>query len=353
MKQITIRDIAKEAGVSVSTVSLVINRKGSVSERTRKKVEKIIKTHNYHPSSYGKNLALKSNNLIGAVISDRHFYPEEKFYTTVYLSAIIEAQKEGKNLLLSIYHADELGNDNYTELPDFVKARSVDGVIVIGDIPDNYLRELLKKNIPTVMVNYFSTKFKRTPYITADNRWGAHLATQHFLSMGHKDIGFIAAMNEDPTIKERCRGFIETLEENSIPLKNELVFTHSGHNPYEYGFYVGEKIAKEKIKMTSVFAASDLMAIGLMRALQNFNIKIPDDIAIIGFDDITISSMVVPGLSTIRFPKKRMGERAVQKLAEMIRLQKFFPEKIILPVELIIRGSCGSKQATPESEALL
>lgn len=357
MKRITIRDIAEKAGVSVSTVSLVLNNKGYVSSETRKKIEQIIEDYDYIPSVHGKNLARRYSNLIGAVISDVHFYPQEKFYTQLFLSMVINAQKMGKNVLLSIEHPENYNTkaENIV-LPEFIRDRSVDGVIVIGDIPEVFISELIKRKIPTVLANYYSIKFKDILCITVDNKWGGYLATNHLVSLGHKKICFLGCMMTHPSLRDRLEGYKEALRDNDIEVDDKYIFTSTDISPFEYGYQMGMYFIENKINATAIFAITDLIAMGCIKALKNHGVKIPDDVAIVGYDDINVSAISDPKLTTIRNPKERVGERAIEKIVDMVYNENFAPaylEHVVLPVELVVRESCGSSNRTDESANII
>jgi len=187
----------------------------------------------------------------------------------------------------------------------------------------------------------------------ANNFMGGYNATQHLIKLGHKEIVCVADMMDHPSIEERIRGYKKALEDYGIPLDKERICQDKLYSPYQYGFFVGEKISMKKIKASAVFAANDSMAIGCMHALQNRNMKIPNDIAIVGCDDIAASSQIIPKLTTIRIPRKQMGEVAVDKVLKLVDNKDEIPEMIILPVELIIRDSCGSMDKTIEKMNLI
>ncbi len=353
MPKITITEIAKMAGVSIGTVSSVLNNKGNVSKKTRKKIQDLIKKHDYHPSRLAKNLALKSTNLIGAIILEQHFSMDEPFYTKIYLSALVETDKQNKHLLLSLIHNDQFKDDNNIQLPTFVNDKTIAGIITMGDIPLHYLEELANKKIPMAVVDYYSPSLTNANFIMANNYMAGYVSTKHLADLGHKKIACIADMCNHPSIEERIRGYKKILHEYKIETSDSLICASQKYKPHDYGYEIGEKIAKGKINVTAVFATNDSMAIGCIEALTEYGVRIPEDIAIVGCDDIAAASQISPKLTTIRIPIKQMGTMAVNNLIAAIDDKDHIPQMTTLPVKLIIRGSCGSKEKTNEKLHLI
>jgi len=352
MSKITITEIAKMAGVSIGTVSSVLNNKSNVSKKTRKKIQDLIKKHDYHPSRLAKNLALKSSNLIGAIIMEQHFSMDEPFYTKIYLSAIVETDKQNKHLLLSLVREKDCQNDDI-QLPNFVNDKTIAGIITMGDIPIQYLKELANKKIPMAVVDYYSPDLENANFIMANNYMAGYIATKHLADLGHKKIACIADMCDHPSIEERIRGYEKILQENNIQLPEALLCRSQTYHPHNYGYEVGVKIAKKEIDVTAVFATNDSMAIGCIEALTENGIKVPEDVAIVGCDDIAAASQITPKLTTIRIPIKEMGVKAVNKLIASIDEKDHIPQMTTLPVKLIVRGSCGSQEKTQEKLNLI
>lgn len=353
MNKITIREIAQQANVSVSTVSLVLNNKNHVSPSTRKRIERIIKKYDYHPSSTAKNLAQQSTNTIGVIISNKHFSSEEQFYSRIFICAIIQAEKFKHHLMLSLPDVeDENYNPGKLSLPRFINEKSVDGIITMGDFPDEYIENLVQKRLPLVVLDYYSPHFN-LPYIISDNYHGGYLATQHLIQLGHNQVAFVGSMIEHPSIKERYKGYLDAIQEHGIAPDTQMAYLDPGYNSYSFGYKTGLLLAKDPKRPGAIFLANDSMAIGCMNALQESQIRIPEDLAIVGFDDIAASSQIEPKLTTIRVNKERMGELAVQKILELIQQKNHSAEKITVPIKLIIRNSCGSPAYTKENIRLI
>ena len=352
MSKITITEIAKMAGVSIGTVSSVINNKSNVSKKTRKKIQDLIKKYDYHPSRLAKNLALKSSNLIGAIIMEQHFSMDEPFYTKIYLSATVETDKLNKHLLLSLVHDDQCKKDE-VQLPNFVNDKTIAGIITMGDIPLHYLKELSNKKIPMAVVDYYSPDLTNANFIMANNYMAGYIATKHLVDLGHKKIACIADMCDHPSIEERVRGYKKILQENKIKFTDALLCKSQTYHPHNYGYSIGKKIADKELDVTAVFATNDSMAIGCIEALTEGGLKVPQDVAIVGCDDIAAASQISPKLTTIRIPIKQMGAMAVNNLVAAIEDKDHIPQMTTLPVELIVRDSCGSKNKTEEKLNLI
>ncbi|MBP7460589.1 MAG: LacI family DNA-binding transcriptional regulator [Candidatus Delongbacteria bacterium] len=347
-KKITIREIAKLAGVSVSTVSLVLNRKSHVLPATRKRIERIIKRYDYHPSSTAKNLARCSTTTLGMIVSSSHFTSEEQFYSRIFISAVIQAEKSNHYLLLALPDIGAEHGDSSHYLPRFLNEKSVDGIIMMGDCPDHYLEILQQKRLPLVLVDYYSSKFS-LPCIINDNYHGGYIATRHLIRLGHSQPAFIGSMIRHPSIRDRYKGYLDAIREQGNQPIEQQIYLDPGYDSYAFGYQAGQWMASSPHPPDAVFSANDSMAIGCINALQESRLRVPEDIAVVGFDDIDASSQIDPKLTTIRVNKERMGELAVQKLVELISQKNQASEKITLPVELIIRNSCGCQASIRET----
>jgi len=338
----TIKDVAKKADVSIATVSFVINKNKHISADTKNRVLKAIKSLNYHPSKSAINLVSGKTGNIGFILTNDHFLRTEPFYTRIFLGTEFEARNEGYYILLTSVCTDFNENDL---LPRFILNKSVDGIIVAGKIPPNLIERIFASNLPTVYVDYIPPTNSH-PLVLIDNIQGALLATNHLINLGHKNIAFIGGDIEHPSLSDRLKGYKQALENANIPFKNNLIVTDAKYPDRQNGFNSAKKIFSKNKSVTAVFAGNDAMAIGVLHYLKDNGYKVPEDISLIGFDDVEADLMLSPPLTTVRVPKIEMGVEALKLVVNTLKNKKSLPKKILVPVELVVREStsiCNSK----------
>ncbi len=334
----TIRDVAKKAGLSLSTVSLVLNNKGYVSESNRKKVNDIIKELEYHPQRSARGLASQLSGNIGFILTEDHFSQSEPFYTRIFLGTEFEARKHNYYVLLTTVGKNIKES---SEIPRFLLEHNVDGVIIAGKIGSSWIEYVRKKNIPLLLVDFAAPK---TSNVTIDNRGGAELVVQHFLRGGHKKIGFIGGDINHPSIHERFIQYKETLHSANILSNGEWCDATQANTTQADGYQAAKKIFGEhRNRPTAVFAANDAMAIGCIRYLKEQGIRVPDDVAIAGFDNIEAGLHVDPRLTTVNVHREEMGSIAIRRIVEMVKEKSDVVSKTMTKVELVVRESCGLK----------
>lgn len=337
-KRPTINDVARLSGLSLSTVSLVINKRGYVSRETRDKVQKVISDLSYHPTRSARGLASKTSGNLGFILSDYHFSQAEPFYTKVFLGTEFEARNHNYYILLTT--VGKTFNKN-NDVPRFLLERNVDGVIIAGKVTGKLIDYIDALGIPIVLVDYESKK-RRHSTVVMDNRAGARLAVQHLLELGHRSVAFVAGDIDHPSIAERFAGFQDAFRERGKRPDDMLISVDQPALWGDDGAEAIEKILRRGGHPTAVFAANDAMAIGCAKSLRARGMRIPDDIAVVGFDDIEMSSHFEPPLTTVRVFKEEMGKLAVLRLVEMIKSKSRAVVTTHVPVELVIRGSTGS-----------
>ncbi len=330
----TIKDVAQRAGVSLSTVSLVLNRKKHVSEETLRKVQQAIKELDYHPQQSARGLASKKSGNIGFILTSDHFSRAEPFYTKIFLGSEFEARKHNYYILLTTVELDF----NKKCIPRFLLERNVDGVILAGRVPDGLISYVSQLDLPLIFIDYFPAK-GNYPAVLIDNIVGARLAMKHLIDKGHRQIAFVAGDISHPSIEERFIGYKQGLEDASIPFDENLVVIDEDYPGDKNGYHAMCKLRKRKASFTAIFAANDAMAFGCMKCLKEMGVRVPDQIALIGFDDVDVSWQMEPQLTTIRVNKEEMGALAVKNLVDLISSHKKSLGKILVPVELIARNS--------------
>ncbi|NOY78930.1 MAG: LacI family transcriptional regulator [Calditrichaeota bacterium] len=331
---ITIKEVAERAGVSQSTVSLVLNHKKSVRESTRKKVLQVIEEMDFHPQRSARTLASKRTGNIGFVISDIHFTRAEPFYTRIFLGCEFEARHFDYYILLtSVGEAFSRKN-----LPRFLKEGNVDGVIAAGSMNDKWLYEMRKMGIPVVLIDYYPPRLK-WPCVLIDNIEGGREAVRYLLELGHEKIAFIGGSAFHPSIQGRYQGYLMAMEEHGLN-GQEWVVRDEIETRVEDGYNATKKLLMKKERPTALFAANDAMATGALKAIREKGLKVPDDISVIGFDNIEVTNHTDPPLTTMSVRMEEMGAKAVNMIHDIIDQKKSLQEKILVPVDLVKRSSC-------------
>jgi len=331
----TIRDVARKAGISLSTVSLVINNRGYVSPETRESVLKVVHDLSYHPTRSARGLASRTSGNIGFILSEGHFSQAEPFYTRIFLGTEFEARDHNYYILLTTV-GDQFDPDNY--VPRFLLERNVDGIIIAGKVNEKLISYIDSLGLPIVLVDY---EMKRAQHsaVLIDNWRGATLAVEHLLALGHKRIAFLGGEIRHPSLTERYEAYQNTLHQAGLALEESYAVTDEEESSVEGGASAAERLLASGAEPTAIFAANDAMAIGCMRLLKSRGIRIPHDVAIVGFDDVEMSSHVEPHLTTIRVFKEEMGKIAVQRVVDNLNAKTKTVVTTHVPVELIVRES--------------
>ncbi len=333
---VTIKDVAKKANVSIATVSLVIHNNKRISNTTRNKVLKAIKGLNYHPSRSAKGLVTKKTGNIGFILTDDHFLKTEPFYTKIFLGTEFVARNTDYYVLLST--VDRNYNSNPV-MPRFIMEKSVDGVIVAGSVPDLFTDELLAYNIPIVFIDYYPKDGEHN-VVLIDNQRGGYIATKHLIELGHRRIAFIGGDIKHPSISDRLVGYKQALEYYGIEIDSRFIITDEDYPARQNGYSAAIKLFSNCSDCTAVFACNDAMAIGFMQYCSDNNIKIPDDISLIGFDDVEADLLLNPPLTTMHVPKDDLGIEAMNLIVSILSSPATNQtKKILVPVELIKRES--------------
>ncbi|MFA9463310.1 MAG: LacI family DNA-binding transcriptional regulator [Velocimicrobium sp.] len=336
MKRVGIKDVAKEAGVSIATVSYVINNKGgqTLSEETKERVWKAVNQLNYVPNLSARILANNKSNLIGVVIpqteTDKEFMFSNPFYSEFLSSLEYTARKKGYHILISGTNADE----NYIEV---AKKRNLDGIVILGVYPKDTLEEIQNSKIPTVIIDSYIKSYHFNT-VGTDDCYAGYTATKYLLEKGHRKIAIVTGSTLEKGVnQERVRGYEDALSESGISLEKRNVYT--GTVDFEYGEEVAEQIAKRKDEVTAVFCTADIMALGLLKGLNKYGIRVPEDISIMGFDNTFISKISTPALTTIDQNISIKGERAAKMIIGILSEQLKGKQDYIVPIEIVERES--------------
>jgi LacI family transcriptional regulator len=341
----TIKDIAKKVGLSVTTVSRALNDYYDVNQKTKQRIKEVAKELNYSPNSIARSLVMKKTKTIGLLVSDLLREGAKDNFTFEVLTGINNcAGQLGYDLVLFSTSSDKQKEKTYTQL---CRERRVDGVIISGiKTNDRYLKEVVTSDIPCVLID-IPIESDSVGFVTTDNVLGAMKAVQHLISLGHSNIAFINGHDFAYVSKKRLEGYTKALEKASIALHKEWIVDGSFLDS------IAEKVAynllQKSPEITAIFCASDLMALGVIKAANKLNIKVPEDLSIVGYDDIVLASYVTPTLTTISQDKYQMGYQAAELLINMLE-NNMAPHQRLLNTKLIIRESTKPKN---ESRLLL
>jgi LacI family transcriptional regulator len=332
---ITIKDVAMKAEVSIATVSLVIHNHGRISPETKTKVNRVIKELNYHPSRSARGLVSQKTGNIGFILTNDHFLRSEPFYTRIFLGTEFQAREYEYYILLTTVSSDfQLGD----RLPRFVLERNVDGIIIAGKVPSGILQSLAKYNLPVAFADYYPAE-NNYPVVLIDNVSGGITATRHLINLNHKKIAFIGGDIQHPSISDRFQGYKNALEKSGINFDPDICITDSDYPNRENGYLSAKKLFEKSSGITGIFACNDAMAIGVMQYLKEKGCRIPENISIIGFDDVEADLSLDPPLTTIRVPKTELGIEAMRLMSDLLQNKFTSPKKVLVPIELVERKS--------------
>lgn len=333
-ERITVRDIARMSGVSLATVSLVVNGKEGVSDETRRRVLAVVEELGYQRRSQRPTLGLLVERLKVPAFGD-------PFVGAMVQGVELEASSRGYHVLLASIEP------GFSHLPAMVLEQKVSGLVVLGggDISDSYIRLLARTGLPIVLADN-EVSGLAIPCVMADNVGGAYLATGHLLEQGHQRIALLEGPSKYKTLQERKEGYVRALAQAGYAVDPRLM-VKPVQAPARKGY--DEALALLSLPVsdrpTAIFATSDKRALGALDALKDSGLRVPDDMALVGFDDISDSAHVVPALTTVRVPTQLIGEVAAKQLIALIEGTDMPPAKTVLYTELLVRNSTSARVA--------
>jgi len=331
----TIKDLAKAAGVSITTISRALNGYSDVNEKTRKRIQSIADEMGYRPNAVARSLVTKKTRTIGVILSEINREGAKDSLAFETLCGINDRAVElDYDILLFSTNPKKQLSKSYADL---CKERNVDGAILSGlRLHDPYLEEVVHKtNFPCVLID-IPAESRDVGHVTTDNVRGATAAVNHLIGLGHRRIAMINGHDEAAVSQDRLEGYRQALEAAGIPFDPKLIY--NGGFKEEGGFEAMYGILYQHPDVTAVFSASDLMVLGALRALERLGLKAPERMSIVGYDDIAIAAHCSPSLTTIRQDRYEMGYQAAQLLVDMLENREV-GRKITLQSELIVRQS--------------
>lgn len=336
--KVTIVDVAAAAGVSFGTVSRVINNDVHVKPTTRERVLAAMKELDFVANRQARSLAGGKSNLVGVLVPD---------LGTGYIGEIIrgidaELVETGYDLMLFTTHRTAVKEANYVAN---LAQDTVDGLLlVLPRNPVDYTGTLEQRKFPFVLIDHQGTG-EDCPAAGATNWQGAYNATDYLIKLGHHDIGFITGWLDLGAAVDRLEGYKTALRYHHIPVRPELIYEGT-FNQLD-GYSGAQRFLELENPPTAIFASNDVMAMAAMDAAREHGLRVPEDISVLGFDDIPQASLVHPALTTVRQPLEQMGRAATQMLLEILKNPNSKPGRISLPTELIIRDSTAKPKDRP------
>lgn len=332
--KITIADIAKKAKVSKMTVSRVLSGKGPVKQETHDRIKKIIDEMGYQPNWMARSLASNRSMILGVIIPKiEHMFLDN--YIAQILSGVTDValQNDYRIMLCPI---EPVPNQD-SEYLSVARSRLLDGMILLKTkVEDPNINVLADSGFPFVLINHKKYS-KNINFVDSKNIQGAKMAVQHLYEKGHREIAFIAGSMDETNARDRLKGFREAMAESGLNCPDEWIVY--GDFDKDTAYRESEKIFLSSKRPTAIFCSDDYMAIGIMDRIKQNGLKIPEDIAVIGFDDIELADYVKPTLTTIRQPIYELGKMGAQILLKLIDDMKNGPVHKLLNVELVERDS--------------
>ena len=329
--RLKINDVAEYAGVSLATVSRVINGK-KVKKETKEKVEEAIKKLNYTPNFMASSLQRTKSNMILIIVPEI----SNPYYSAILEGVEVTAKGMGYNIILGSSYSSEAQLLDYLNL---LNTKLVDGIILMEKIEKEKIMEKIKDENVFKKIVQCSEYIEENglTYITIDHKKAAYEAVSHLISIGKKDI-YLFSMKKDYTYSTlRREGLIEAMKDNGLEFKRENEILLDELSIKEAQKHMNIILNNREVKNIGIFAVSDVIAIGVIKALNSKNIKIPQEAAIVGFDNIDFSAVIEPSLTTVSQPGYELGVESVKSLMRKITGENNNPEKIILDYELIVR----------------
>jgi LacI family transcriptional regulator len=330
---VTIRDVARQAGVSVATVSRYINRNAPVSEAVRERLSRVMTDLRYVPHAAARHLASRKTRVIGLLLNNLH----NDFFVPLLNGIEAVIRKKEYNLIVATYHANSRDT-----VPPPIGPHNTDGLLVFSDgLVDEDLANLNASGFPMVLLHRSSPNSLKIPSVTVENREVTHKLVEHLIQVhGKRRILLVRGPMHQEDANCRVEGYKSALAANGIPFEEDLVLNGDFERDIAYQVLNEFLNNGKRVAFDAVFTGDDDAAIGVLQALHEHGYKIPEDVAVVGFDDLGFASFLNPPLTTVRAPTESVGKIAAEKLFSLLESQPS-DEAITLPTEIIYRRSCG------------
>jgi len=333
VKRLTLKNLAEMTGFSVATVSRALNDHPRISQKAKDKINKVAKKSGYQPSLIAKGFREKKSYLIGLIIYDL----ENPFHSAITKSILDEAQYEGYQVIIKSTYDKPSGIE---EAIEDMKRVGVDGIIVTASrLKEKSLKNLIKKKFPVVQVMRRLEEDIGVQVIT-DGDYGISMLVNHLLRVGHRKIAMIGGPPDLSTSVARSGGYYNALKEHNIPIDKNLIYTGDSFSS-ETGYKLCKKILRSGVRPDAIVCADDYIAFGAMQVIDEARINIPNDIAIVGFDDCEMSAHSRIQLTSAKYDLESLSRFAVKNILEQIKGD--IPEHKLIKIvpQLVIRKTCG------------
>ena len=334
-----LRDVARLAGVSVPTASQALNGRARISDQTRKRVAQVARRLRYAPHAAARRLILgRSNSAAMVPGSNMTGMFSDLFYRAVLAGVGGVFEEAGYRMLITPPLRSALQPPQFVEM---ASAREIDGVLIAGDVDGRWVKDTMDTGTPVVLLdNYLPGK--PVPAVVNDNTGGAYGGTRHLAALGHTRIGFVGAAVDYPFGGETHDGYRRALADAGLPVDPAL----------EINVPIDAEAAREGAGVllaladppSAIFAVTDMLALGVTTAARERGLAIPAELSVVGMDDIDLAVVTNPPLTTVRIAKEEMGRRAARMLLDLIRGDDVDPRVVILPTELVVRGTTGGRR---------
>lgn len=330
---VTIRDVARQAGVSVATVSRYINRNAPVSAEVAERLDRVMSDLRYVPHAAARNLASRKTRVIGLLLNNLH----NDFFVPLLNGVEAVVRQKEYNLIIATYH----GSSRNT-MPPPIGPHNTDGMLVFSDgLFDEELASLNENGFPMVLVHRTSPTAQNIPSVTVENIEITHRLIEHLIQVhGKRRILFMRGPLHQEDSSRRETGYRSALAANGIPFDENLILNGDFERDIAYEALNDFLANGKQVAFDAVFTGDDDAAIGVLRALHKHGYKIPEEVAVVGFDDLGFASFLNPPLTTVRAPTESVGRIATEKLFALLE-NASSGETIVLPTEIIFRRSCG------------
>jgi DNA-binding LacI/PurR family transcriptional regulator len=340
----TMQDIARETGLSAMTVSRVLSKKGYVSERSRKLVLAAAKKRHYEVNLLARQLSHNRTCLIGIIV------PFKGFLGTYYLGQVMQGIQQslsGTDYHMALFDSESEDFNEGRKCANLCRQRRVDGLIVVAPgVDDRFPLTFANLSMPLVVVGGL-LQHRKINCVDVDNLGAAAAVTEHLIRLGHTKIGFLSGPSHLRNAAEREQGFRKTMAAHRIPVVEKWIL--QGEYETRKAFHVALELLSKKERPTALFAANDMMAYGVLDAARLKGLNVPDDLSVVGFDDLEASAECIPSLTTATQPMKRLGQVAARHILDMLNEsnRRVHTLRERLPAGLVIRASSAPPSSKP------
>jgi LacI family transcriptional regulator len=336
----TIRDVAKKAGVSIATVSYVLNENPNeaISEQAKKRVMSAVRALNYHRAAAAVNLATQRTRNLGIILYPTHSDVTNPFYSFVIQGIIREAMERDYNLLFSYV---EPSYRDSQDLPKVIREANVAGVIFVGHLNPRMLYDIRDAGVAVVAIDHHP-RIRDVASIQIDNRAGGRLAAEHLVGLGHEDFAFVGYVADNASIVQRAQAFLRALDRLGVDRTRQRELVACKAITFNEGYERSRELFQRSLPVTAIFCANDEIAAGALRAVRELGNSVPRDVSVVGFDDVIVASYTDPPLTTIRVSKDELGRRATSRLLDLVERRRSDTREDVIPVELVVRSSTAA-----------